>query len=77
MNIVQIKRPDEGVEENRGEFFNTLREQTDQLIYVARDNDGKFFFGHTPLDSRDLAIMAWHLNKVLDLLIQAGVADEE
>lgn len=77
MKIVQLKQPEEVTEEEQDEFYSLLKEQTDQLIYVSKDNDGKYHFGHTPLDSRDLALMAWHLNKVLDILIQSGRGDNE
>jgi hypothetical protein len=78
MNIVQLKTNEDVSEEDQDEFFSTLKEQTDQLIYVSRDIDGKFSFGHTPLDSRDLALMSWHLHRVIDMLIQhAGSNDED
>jgi hypothetical protein len=68
-NIVQLRPNNVAEEKEQKEFFDNLREQTDSLIYVSKDKDGSFNFGHTPLDSRDLALMVWHLNKVLDSLL--------
>lgn len=77
MKVVKLQTNEEADEEDQVAFFDTLREQTDQLIYVSKDNEGKFHFGHTPLSSGDLALMQWHLNKVMDLLIQSAGHDEE
>jgi hypothetical protein len=77
MKVIKLQTNDEADEGDQTAFFDTLREQTDQLIYVSKDNDGGYNFGHTPLSSGDLALMQWHLNKVMDLLIQSAGNDED
>jgi hypothetical protein len=68
-NVVKLRPNDEADEQEQKDFFDNLREQCSSLIYVSKDKDGTFNFGHTPLDARDLALMVWHLNKTLDHLL--------
>lgn len=69
MNVVQLRPNSQVVEDEQKEFFETLREQTEQLIYVCIDKEGNYSFGHTKLDPDKLALLQWQMNKVIDGLI--------
>lgn len=69
MQIIQFEN---NKDKEHKEFFENLAEKTDQLVYIARDDEGNYSLGHTPLEVKDLIFMIYHLQEVIRTIVVSG-----
>lgn len=59
------------------QFFENLANKSDELIYLAKDKDGVFSMGHTPMDIRDLMFMEYSLHKIIQSTVAMYIGGDE
>jgi hypothetical protein len=74
--IIQLPVKQDEPDEHE-KFFDGLKAKTDQLIYFAKDLEGNYSMGHTPLDVRDLMFMEYTLHKIIQRTVEDHVGNDE
>lgn len=74
--IIKLQRKEDAEEDAHKDFFERLAEKTDQLVYLAKDKEGNYSMGHTPLDIKDLMFMSYHLHKIIEHTIADSYQEE-
>lgn len=73
-----IKLPVKEVEPDEHQrFFDNLAKKADELIYFAKDAEGNFSMGHTPMDIRDLMFMEYNLHKIIQATVEMYIGGDE
>ena len=75
-NVVEFKRPQEMEKDHKADFFNTLQEDCDAMVFLKRNEEGNYTLGHTPVDSYELVWMLHYLQLYINRAIMSNGDDE-
>ena len=75
-NVIYLNPPQENKDEWE-EMMELLKNQTDQLVFIRVDTEGKVSLGHTPLEVNDLIVMYHHLGRFIQNLIEMSVTEDD
>jgi hypothetical protein len=68
-NVVEFRRPQEMEGDQKAEFFSSLQEDCDAMVFLKRTDEGNYTLGHTPIDSHELVWMLHYLQLYIQRII--------
>lgn len=72
-NVVEFKLPKEP--EALNSFFDILKEDTDELVFIQVAKDGSVACGHSDLSLSNLALMCYQLQNFIQHLLDKGLTE--